>query len=315
MKIRDSVFSIDRLHIKDCKEDFPCYVRSYFKMYISFLNRENVSPTTIEQVIYFAKNINNCLLEYYTGQHNSANFYFLEAMRCIDYQELLRPLYEKTFYRARINDTGVFSKEEMFHIPFEKRYLVSTQRYSYPGLPCLYLASSVDLCCEELNCYDGGLNIASIKREADKKIFILDLFFFDSYDFQHLSLKKFERFVRLWPLVACCSFVYDASDEMKFRPDYILPRLLLEYVIDKKAECNLQGIDMEINGIRYHSVKTDFWSNNKNAGKAASSNYVFPALSVAKSGVCSILNRYFTVQQVLLLKQLKRNDSDHTAQI
>ena len=38
----------------------------------------------------------------------------------------------------------------MFHIPFNKRGKVETQRYSAPGYPCLYLGSSVNACWEEL---------------------------------------------------------------------------------------------------------------------------------------------------------------------
>ena len=305
IKISDPVFSIDNLNIKDCEEDFPSRVKLYLKMYESFLHKTKVSSKIVEQVSSFAKNINRCLIEYYSGQHDSANFYFLEAMCNIDYKDILHPLNEEMFYRARKNDSDIFSKEEMFHIPFEKRYLVSTQRYSYPGLPCLYLASSLDLCCDELNCHDDNLNIALIEKEKDKEIFILDLFFFDSYDFQNLSLEEFEKFIKFWPLVACCSFVYEYTDEMKFRPDYIIPQLLLEYIIDKKAEFNLQGIDIEIYGIRYHSVKTDFWREDTKAKKDRFANYVFPALSVSKSGVCRILDSFFAVKQVLLLKQLK----------
>ena len=307
IKISDPIFSLNKLYIKNCEEDFLFHVKSYFKMYESFLRKEQVPERIIEQVRRFTSNINRCLLEYYAGQHNAASCWFFEAMCCIDYKDILHPINEDTFYRARKNDTGIFPKEEMFHIPFEKRYLVSTQRYSYPGLPCLYLASSADLCCDEINCHDNNLNIAIIKKGNLKEIYILDLFFFDCYDFQNLSLKEFEKFIKFWPLVACCSFVYSDCAEMKFRPDYIIPQLLLEYIIDKKTEYNLQGIDMEIDGIRYHTVKTNFWSDDKRLGKSMFINYVFPALSVAESGVCNILGSCFSVEQVFLLKQLRES--------
>ena len=55
------------------------------------------------------------------------------------------------FYRARDNNTGfLYTKEEMFHIPYELRHKVTNQRYSVSGLPCLYLGSSTYLCWEEL---------------------------------------------------------------------------------------------------------------------------------------------------------------------
>ena len=38
----------------------------------------------------------------------------------------------------------------MFHIGLNNRSLVDSQRYSFPGLPCLYLASSAYTCWMEL---------------------------------------------------------------------------------------------------------------------------------------------------------------------
>ena len=43
-----------------------------------------------------------------------------------------------------------FSKDEMFHIPYDKRNLVGNQRFSLSGLPCLYLGGSSYICWEEL---------------------------------------------------------------------------------------------------------------------------------------------------------------------
>ncbi len=53
-------------------------------------------------------------------------------------------------YRVRRGTMQSFSKSELFHIPFEERYKVRTQRYSIPGLPCLYLGGSIWVCWEEL---------------------------------------------------------------------------------------------------------------------------------------------------------------------
>ena len=46
-------------------------------------------------------------------------------------------------YKCRENSKLFhFSKDEMFHIPYEKRNLVGNQRFSLSGLPCLYLGGS-----------------------------------------------------------------------------------------------------------------------------------------------------------------------------
>lgn len=43
-------------------------------------------------------------------------------------------------YKCRENSKLFhFSKDEMFHIPYDKRDLVGNQRFSLSGLPCLYL--------------------------------------------------------------------------------------------------------------------------------------------------------------------------------
>ena len=63
------------------------------------------------------------------------------------------PIKEGTiFYRMRTNEKKErFTRKDLFHIPLNKRGLVSTQRYSMPGYPCLYLGKSLAACWEEMN--------------------------------------------------------------------------------------------------------------------------------------------------------------------
>ena len=46
-----------------------------------------------------------------------------------------------SFYRARIGVEKIKGKD-MLHIPFNKRGVVDTQRFSISGLPCLYLSTT-----------------------------------------------------------------------------------------------------------------------------------------------------------------------------
>jgi hypothetical protein len=46
-------------------------------------------------------------------------------------------------YRIRTWNVPLSLRRELFHIPFQSRERVATQRYSIPGLPCLYLGGSV----------------------------------------------------------------------------------------------------------------------------------------------------------------------------
>lgn len=58
----------------------------------------------------------------------------------------------ETFYRMRkIPDrrNGI-EYTEMFHVPIIMRRQVSTERFSIPGYPCLYLGNSIYVCWEEM---------------------------------------------------------------------------------------------------------------------------------------------------------------------
>ena len=43
-------------------------------------------------------------------------------------------------YRLRTDHLDTYNDGELFHVPFEKREFVSTQRFSIPGYPALYLS-------------------------------------------------------------------------------------------------------------------------------------------------------------------------------
>ena len=58
---------------------------------------------------------------------------------------------EKIFFRGRNSLNKILNKYEMFHIPYDKRYLVGNQRFSLSGFPLLYLNSSLKGVLSELN--------------------------------------------------------------------------------------------------------------------------------------------------------------------
>ena len=56
----------------------------------------------------------------------------------------------KSLFRVRYSDSYLENRSDAFHIPFDKRYLVKTQRYSLAGIPSLYLGSSLYVCWQEM---------------------------------------------------------------------------------------------------------------------------------------------------------------------
>lgn len=303
------LFCSDRLSL-DLEAYFPDSVDLYLENYIQYLKAENTDLHLIENVDNFHRNIHTSLIEYFYGQHGISRYYFNEAMKYIDIEELLSPVREETLYRARSrsnNDKDFgkpFNKEQMFHIPLEKRYLVTTQRYSFPGMPCLYLGNSYEVCCAELENWDENLCIAKIQRNKNQDIYILDLFFFDSYNIDEISFQDKEKLYRLWPLISCCSFSYKTKTDVSFNSNYIVPQLLLEYVIDKSFDNKIRRKSKDIAGIRYHSVKKPFFNFKENKFDKNYVNYVFPVLSDKKSGYCSNLKRCFEVTDTFTLKEL-----------
>lgn len=307
--IHDDIFALSK--IEDLDTYFPGYVNAFLKRYIDFCSHNHIPGKLLSNIQEFAKNIYTCLIEYGCGQRASAKYYFDIAINNIDFKDICCIINNDIFYRARIvseedkeKNVTKLGDDDMFHVPLEKRYLVSTQRYSYPGLPCLYLGSSYEVCCAELNNWDNDLNIAVIEKNRLKEIAVLDLLFFEKYQFDKLSNLDFERFIRFWPLVACCSMTYEYTEKMKFRQDYIIPQLLLEYIIDKNADNCINGTEERIYGIRYGSVKNDLLCNEINLKRVSSANYVFPVLSNQSHGYCHILRDFFHVKKVYLLSEL-----------
>lgn len=301
--IPHEIFYLEPLENRDIY--FPDIIHNYLAQYSKFLMQRGTRVETIHSVERFSQDVGMCLQEYYCGQHGSARHFFDDAMQHIHVEDAYAPLHTSVFYRARNDKLGKrLTMDEMFHIPFEERYKVATRRFSYPGLPCLYLGSSPEACCAELSDHHDELSVAQFKLVATGEILVLDLTFFESYDFNMLKPNQLEHFLRLWPLVACCSFTYRSTDGMAFRPDYVLPQLLLEHVIDKTCPANMTNGQRRVWGIKYRSVKEPYFEKSVKYDGEPFHNYVFPAISGRRKGHCPDLENLFTVTQVSFLNEL-----------
>ncbi len=157
-------------------------------------------------------------------------------------------------FRLRITDTPVISREDIFHIPFDKRYRVTPQRYSISGLPCLYLAGSIYTCWEELgrppfhkiqaaaiwvtpghslNCIDFAYRPELLARVIMPDGSIHK----GTYEILEVpSASSPEAYlcsrIVLWPLLASCSVVVKHRDE-PYKPEYVVPQLLLQWIANR----------------------------------------------------------------------------------
>lgn len=164
----------------------------------------------------------------------------------------------ETYFRIReIDDAKPFplERKELFHIPYSKNYLVGTERYSMPGHPCLYLASQAELCWYEcgrpqkfaISKFDipqSENNYFKYIDFSEKLMPLMHSFFswFHNDNDRNAVEKYLLKYICTYPLRAACSVVVEHQG-CKFIEEYIIPQLLLQWVIN----------DDDFDGIRYES--------------------------------------------------------------
>src|SRR5262249_44356941 len=120
--------------------------------------------------------------EYMRGLPHRAYARLDQGIRNImpEFSRFLQPVdhaFQKELYRMRVeHEPGVtFSKPDLFHIPFDKRHKVTRQRYSIPGLPCLYLGGTLYICWEELRRPKfESIHVARFQVADGQQISVLD---------------------------------------------------------------------------------------------------------------------------------------------
>ncbi|MDN7127724.1 hypothetical protein J6J08_10065 [Pseudidiomarina sp. 1APR75-33.1] len=193
------------------------------------------------------------------NQRSSINslYGFLEESllidRTVDSSELVR-----TMFRARLK--GKFSPtdiKEFFHVPFSKRHLVGSQRFSIPGLPLLYLGSSTLTVEKELEAnssYDLEYSafLPSYSHFYRAKIFNLTNNMNDlleknlpgimdggghypySGDGGYSYKPKFLREIQANILLQICTFPTECKKS--FIPEYVIPQMLTIALQEKQFD-------------------------------------------------------------------------------
>lgn len=198
-------------------------------------------------------------------KQNSAfkNYADLKKNRTTDLENFIKE--DVDFFKARVSDSEKhFSHNDMYHIPFNKRGKVATQRFSIPGLPCVYLGRSSYICWIELGKpADNIFNVSHIRLDDDIKIFNLATNiqrinqYFEGYKSGNIDGYDidFERLIKshtiLWMLSIATSYNINEKDRA-FRSEYIISQLIM---------FNLKS--MNINGIAYYSKRISEYIKNE----------------------------------------------------
>jgi hypothetical protein len=204
--------TLKAIHIKDIFEFFD----TLRKVYIDWINTQ--IGTSIKTL--------NCLLNLYELLSFNSQ---LEA---------------EVFYRGR-KSNEFLSHWDVFHIPFNKRYLIENQRYSLTGQPLLYLSSSPYGVVRELGTSED-VKISSFRLAKDVSLSVyenMNKFSRTSLENQKNSDMAYVDFMLnntvfsdekkiisaffQMILASCCSF--ERREETKksfFSEEYVLPQVL-----------------------------------------------------------------------------------------
>lgn len=148
------------------------------------------------------------------------------------------------FYKIRPSQSFAVKDGEMFHLPFELRHNVSTQRYSVPGYPTLYLAGNPDTGRREVGGNDwDGVTCCTFRFKGEAKFF--DIGYPTSNE---PGLWELYSLFACYPLLMACMVSVKHKDA-PYKPEYALPQLLFNVV----RMHNHEGFA----GIAYMSNKAD----------------------------------------------------------
>ncbi len=230
---------------------------------------------------------------YYQGRIQDAYTCFVTGLESVKFAEVTTTLNLPRgngldFYRGRYANSYVsFAEKDLFHIPFEERGKVSTNRFSIPGLPALYLSDSIYTVWEEMDreklndiwfskfsIQASNILVVQLEKLADLCKTIAQ---YPEFDLSQ-KLHFLKAFFITFPLTLASS-IEVKDKKANFKPEYIIPQMLSQYVAKSGS----------IAGIKFLSTKIDY-SKIENV---RAYNYVFPVKQVNETGYCPVLAEMF----------------------
>lgn len=225
-----------------------------------------ITKVEIEEIFSKLKNI---YLKWLQSDSVSAVNEFKEILISYNLTGYKRDISNEVLFRGRWKNSVPFNKYDMFHIPYDKRFLIDNQRYSLPGIPFLYLGTSVYDVTIELDCDLNEIeklmfSYFYIKNEA------FEVFDFTNGFYEHLKEStaifnlltkeeiEYEEVRRIFfklILSSICSFEKTKLSKEtyhKFHEEYILPQVLTQALIN-----------LDFKGILYSSTKLSNIINDK----------------------------------------------------
>ena len=228
----------------------------------------------------------------FRGYPGNAYEKFKHAMEILRNDPLLideKKINEEGLYRVvDVHNAAIPSRQQLFHVPFKMRSKMSTQRYSIPGFPSLYLGTSVELCCMETN-KDPHRDFVCVSRyelQTDHRRLKLvrendqsPVFDNDEFKIFDVSIKpdkaitelcrddkEIAKYIKWYPLISASSYIRAMRNrDDSYSAEYIIPQLFLQWVRSENEDA--------VVGIKYFSCAPIYASSRDN-------NYVFPSMGI-----------------------------------
>lgn len=228
------------------------------------------------------------------------------------------------FRSVKVDENIHYDRKRVFHTPYSLRSKVSTSRYSIAGFPSLYLGTSLELCCEEIN-YDPHKSFAlasmfRLERDvelSETNIRVIELGI-KPQDFtenrnreevrgnrrvsDHLLTDGYVQssYLLWYPLIAACSFIRTNKKD-PFAAEYIIPQLLMQWVRNETGKANEEGerYYSQLIGIRYFSCASEISSEK-------GFNYVFPTSGQKNKKdlrYCAVLSKSFLLTEPVFIHE------------
>ncbi len=235
--------------------------------------------------------LENELLYYRTISVDSGHHFFRVKK---EYNDNKKPIAGNTSGFKKL-----LKREALFHVPFEKRKAIGTNRYSIPGFPCIYLSDSLHTswseCLTDTKEAFHGAGFTNKRPLYFADLVPLNVFLQATskgskiYDTPSIDKMYFD-YASIYPLILAChsKIKYRSSytGEIQFRSEYIIPQLLLQWYREK---------EIILDGIRYLSCTADMRFPRSSFSKF---NYVVPVLETGEKGYCNCLKNIFDITPV-----------------
>lgn len=162
------LFIVNFLDVK-CKCQSSCENCENCEQFIKII--DEIKKEDIEK---FFDSIKDVYIKWIDAKTRESIDIFEKLLNEYDILDVLTEDIEKDIFFKGRKEKNILTKWDMFHIPFNKRYLIQNQRYSLTGQPIIYLGKSIVDIVEELSVEDEiDLKISSFQIRDGLKIYDL----------------------------------------------------------------------------------------------------------------------------------------------